>query len=131
VDGGRGRLAGGGRLRLQPAQQAPDARQQFAQVEGLGDVVVSAQFQADDAIDEVAGSRHHDDPEVVVLAQVARQRQPVLAGQAQVQQHGVRQFAFDLLAHLQPVRGLREIEAVALEILAQHGAHGRIVVDHQ
>ena len=63
----------GRRPRLQPAQHALHPCQQFARVEGLGDVVVGAELQADDAVDDIGRGRDHDDAQVVVLAQVARQ----------------------------------------------------------
>ena len=50
--------AAGGR---RAAQHALDARHQLARVEGLGDVVVGAHLEADDAIDDRAGGRQHDD----------------------------------------------------------------------
>ena len=95
----RTRLVGCGRRRLAgAAQHALDARQQLARLERLGDVVVGAEFEADDAVDRLAGRGHHDDADLAAaLAQPARQREAVLAGQADVEQDQLRQVPFDQL----------------------------------
>ena len=69
-------------------------------IERLRDVVVGADLEADDAVDDAVRGRHHDDAHVVALAQVARQREPVLAREPDVEQHDVRQVALDRLAHV-------------------------------
>src|SRR5216683_4825029 len=64
-------------LLLCPARGAPkhtlDARQQLAQVKGLGEVVVGPHLQADDAIDRLAAPGQYDDADSRVLAQLSRQ----------------------------------------------------------
>ena len=107
------------RLGLHPAQHALDPGQQLAQIEGLRDVVVGAQLQADHPVDHVAGRGHHDDADLVVLSKIARQHQPVLSGQPDVQQHGIGKLMLDLLAHLRSAGGLGDGEAVSFEVLAQ------------
>ena len=76
--------------RLAAAQHALHPREQLAQVERLADVVVGADLEADHAVDHLAGRRDHDDGDVVALAQPAREREPVLARQAHVEQHQAR-----------------------------------------
>ena len=76
------RRGGGAAALLHAAHHALEARAQLARVERLGDVVVGADLEADDAVDDVAGAGDHDDADVVALAQVAREREAVLAGQA-------------------------------------------------
>src|SRR6266851_6651574 len=44
-----------------PAQHRPDTSQKFPQTEGLGDVVVSAEFQSDHPVDFVATMTRGDD----------------------------------------------------------------------
>jgi hypothetical protein len=85
--------------RLHPAQHALDRASSSRGSNGLGDVVVGADLEADDAVDDVARRGDHDDADVVALAQEARQRQPVLAGHADVEQDEVGQVALDLGAH--------------------------------
>ena len=91
-----GCVAAARRARLHAPQHALDAREQFARVEGLRDVVVGADLEPDDAVDDAAGAGHHDDADVVALAQEAREAQPVLARQLQVEQHDVGRGALDL-----------------------------------
>src|SRR6266481_551877 len=60
--------------RLRPAEQGFNAGDQFARAEGLGDVIVGAHFEADDAVGFVAASREHEDRKTVeglVLADFA------------------------------------------------------------
>ena len=64
------------------AQHRLDPRQQLAQVERLGHVVVGADFQADDLVDRVAAAGDDHEAAVPVLAQLARDRKAVFAGQA-------------------------------------------------
>ena len=47
---------GGASLRRGPAQHRLDAREQLAQIERLGDVVVGADLEADDLVDRVAAA---------------------------------------------------------------------------
>jgi hypothetical protein len=73
-----------------PAQHRAHTRQQFAQLEGLGHVVVGAELEADHAVDGVAGGGQHDQADLRVrLAQPARQRQAVLARHVDVEDRDV------------------------------------------
>ena len=118
-------------VRLHPAQHALDAGEQLARIEGLGDVVVGADLEADDAVDDVARGRDHDDADVVALAQEARQRQAVLAGHADVEQDEVGQIALDLGAHRGAAVGGANVVAVAAQVLHQHRPNARVVVDDE
>jgi len=92
-------LAGRSRRRRHhpAAQHGVDARHQFARIERLGQVVVGAQFQTDDAVDLVALGGQHDDGEIpaflVLRAQAAANRQAVLARHHQVEHDEVVEFA--------------------------------------
>ena len=46
---------------MRPAQHHADARQQFARLEGLGDVVFRADFEAHHAVHRIATRGQHDD----------------------------------------------------------------------
>jgi hypothetical protein len=84
------------------AQHGVDAGQQLARVEGLGQVVVGAHFQADDAVHVLdLGGQHDDGRAVAGGAQAAADGQAVLAGQHQVQHDQV-----DGLAGLQRASAL-------------------------
>ena len=51
----------GGRARLGAAEQGVDARQQLADAERFGDVIVRAEVEADDFVDLLALGREHED----------------------------------------------------------------------
>ena len=61
------------------AQDRLDARQQLARAERLGQVVVGAHLQADDAVGLLAARGEHDHRDLGLRAQVAAQRQAVVA----------------------------------------------------
>jgi len=72
------------------AQQALDPRQQFARIEGLGDVVVRAHLEPDDLVDVVVAAGHEDDADRrIARAELARQRKAVLPGEVDVEQHQI------------------------------------------
>ncbi len=121
---------GRGRTRFIAAQDGADARGQFARIEGLGQVVVGAQFQAHDAVHILAARGQHDDRDLALSAQPAENLEAVDARQHDVQHHQVdarfqslRQaaIAFVLAAHR---------EALPLQKLPQKGAEFGIVI-HQ
>ena len=67
---------------------------QFARLEWFRDVVVSAGLETHDPVDGIGRSRHHDDPDAPrALAQPAREHEPVLAGQSDIEQHQRGEFA--------------------------------------
>jgi hypothetical protein len=70
---GFGRLAGGIPVASQHALQAC---MQLARIEGLGQVIVRTDFQTDDAVDRFTRTGHHDDADIEMFAQMARQAQP-------------------------------------------------------
>ena len=129
-------VLGGGRagrfLRGAAAQHRVHAGQQFARVEGLAQVVVGADFQADDAVHVLALGREHDDRRAVVGgAQAPADRQAVLAGHHQVQYDQVGR-----LAQHQPVEGLAvlgedDFETFLRQVAAQEVADARVVIHHQ
>ena len=65
-------------------------RQQYHRVDGLGDVVVRAGFEADHLVDVGVARREDQDRAIEGLAQLAADRQAVYAGQHQVEQHNTR-----------------------------------------
>ena len=120
----------GGRAGGAP-QHALDAGQQFARLERLGDVVVGAGFQADHAVDRIGRRRHHDDADAAAaLAQPARQREAVLAGQPDIQQHQCRKLALNQLAQRRAAVGAAHAEALPAEVVDEELALRRLVLDH-
>lgn len=72
------------------AGDRPYAGDQLPYAEGLGEVVVCAEFQAHDPIGFLAPRGDHDDGDGGASAQAAADVQPVHIGQAQIQQHQIR-----------------------------------------
>ena len=117
-------------LRRTAAQHRVHARQQLARVERLGQVVVGADLEADDAVDVLhLGGEHDDGRTVAGGAQPAADRQAILARQHQVEDDQV-----DVLARHQPVQGLavlgqEDVEAFLAQIAAQQVADAGVVVE--
>ena len=114
-----------------PPQHALHPRQELAQLDRLRNVVVGAGLQADHAVDRVGRGRHHDDADApALLAQPARHRKAVLAGQADVEHDQRGQLAF-----AQPAQGGAAVDAgdakiLAGEIFDEELALRRLVLDH-
>ncbi len=71
-----------------------DAGEQFARVERLGQVVVGAHFEADDAVDLFALGGQHDDRRIVTaVAQSLADRHAILTRQHQVKHQQIKSFA--------------------------------------
>src|SRR5215469_16417121 len=112
-------------------QHALDASQQLARLERLGDVVISTGLQPDYAVDRVRGGGHHDDTDPsAFLAQPARQRKPVLARQADVEQHQRWQFVLDQAAQRYTAVDPARAKILPHEVVDEQLALGRLVFDH-
>lgn len=71
------------------AQQGFDAREQFARIERLADIIVSADLKTDDAIDVIVLLADEDDADVRARTQFARHRQTILSRQENIHDHDV------------------------------------------
>jgi hypothetical protein len=87
------------------AQDAADARQQFARLERFRQVVVGAHFQAEDAVQRLVAGGQHDDRQRRVGAQLAAQGQAVVAGQVEVEHHQLGAGFVQQLPHGSAVGG--------------------------
>ena len=87
--------------------------------------------QPDHPVDDFASARHHDDPDVVVRAQPARERQAVLARQVEIEQDEVRRAGGKRRAHLAAVRRQQDLVALPGKIVFRRLADHRVVVDDQ
>jgi hypothetical protein len=67
------------------AKDGSDSGEQFARVERFGDIVVGAEFQADDAIGLLAHGGEHDDGDFRLGAQPSGEVEAGFAGQHQVE----------------------------------------------
>jgi len=71
------------------AQHRVDPRQQFARIERLGQVIVGAHFQPENAVDVLAARGQHDDRHLRFRADLAAQAEAVVAGQHHVEDQKV------------------------------------------
>ena len=114
------------------AKHGVDAGEQFARIEGLGDVIVGTEFQTDDAIDVFAtGGEHQHRRHVLACTQTAQNLQAVFAGQHQVENECIEAFAHPDAVHRRSAVGHRNAKAVIAEITAQQVAKTGIVVNNQ
>ena len=126
-------LARGGGLRAAgAAQHRLDPGQQGARLVGLGDVVVGAGFETDDLVDRVVARRHHDDAHpAAALAQVAGEREAVLAaGQAQIEQHQGGRILLDQFAQRRAGFDARRAIALVVEEIDEGFALKLFVLHH-
>ena len=113
------------------AQNSLDPRDQLARTEGLHDIIVGANLEADDAVDLRAHGGQHDDRRPVLLAQLLAEDEPALAGHHEVEHDEVETADLDRLHHLAPVGRLGDPEAVLAKVLAHERAKLAIVIDNQ
>ena len=118
-----------------PAQHGANAGQQLARLERLGQVVVSANFQADDAIHRVALGRQHQHGGVgrgaAQALDAAAHFQAVHVGQHQVQDHQVGRAGLQRFQAGGAGGGMGEAIARLAQILAHHAGQAGVVFDHQ
>jgi hypothetical protein len=106
-----------------------DARQQLARVERLGQVIVGADLEADDAVDILALGRQHDDGRKPRLpAQAPRHRQAVLARHHPVQHQEIRQAPGQQTIECRRVFGRLDRIALAGQVFGDQLADAGIVV---
>jgi len=116
-------------------QDRADAREQLARHEGLGQVVVGAHLEADDAVHVLAARGQHQDGGVGVCAagraQVAAQAEAVLARHHHVEHDEVDLVALERELHFAAVCSGGAAQALLLEIVGEQAADLAIVVDDQ
>ena len=118
-------------LLAEAAQHRLDAGQHLAGAEGLYDVIVRAQLQAQDAVDLLALGGEHDDRQAAGLADGAADVDARHAGHHQVQHHHVRMEALHHLQGLLAVVGALVLIALGAQVQPQRLVHHRIVVGDQ
>ena len=114
------------------AQDGLDARQQLGPAERLGDVVVGADLEPDDAVDLVALRRQDDHRGRHPLAsQDAEDLDAAHARQHDVQQDEVEALAAGGLERRLAVGGGRHLVALSRQVEGQRLAQGRVVLDEE
>ena len=116
---------------LGAAQDRADASHQLARVEGLGEVVVGAELEADDAVHVVAPRREHQHGDPGRGPDGAEHVEAVESGQHHVQHGEVVAAGRQALHGAGAVRLAVEDEALPGEILAEQLAQLGVVVDQQ
>ena len=108
------------------------ARQKLARLKGLGQVIVGAHFQAQDAIHRIAARGEHEDGDGLACgAQAPAQRQAILA-----RHHDVEHQHVEALARQQPggagrIAHRTHLQALLAQIALQQGAQFGLVVGDQ
>jgi hypothetical protein len=130
----RERLAGVRGART--AQHRADARGELAGGEGLHEVVVGAQVEAQDAVRLAATTRQHDDRDVLAAGDVAaadgaQDVEPAHRRQRQVEHDHPGARGAHALEGGHAVGGLGHDVALGLELPLHHGADAFVVVDHE
>ena len=110
------------------AQHRLHPGQQFPQIDRLGDIVVGPDLQSDHPVDYLGRPGQHDDRDVRMLAQIARQGEAILAGHPDVEDHRIDVLGVDDLAQGRARVGRRDGKAIALQIFRHGLANIRFVV---
>ena len=114
------------------AQDGLDPRQQLGAAERLGDVVVGADLEADDAVDLVALGRQDDHRRRHALAaQDAEHLDAAHAGQHHVEEDEVEPLAAGGLERRLAIGGGGDLVALAGQVEGERLAQGGIVLDQQ
>ncbi len=113
------------------AADGADAGEEFAGVEGFGEVVVGAHLEADDAVDVFAAGGEEEDAVGGGGAEAGEDFEAVDAGEHDVEEdHGPGAGAGGFEAGVAAVDGV-DAEVVAGEVLGEHVAELDIVVDEE
>ncbi len=116
---------------LDAAQQRVDACHQLGEREGLGDVVVGADVEADHLVDLRTLGGEHEDGRRHLLSQDAADLEPAELGQHQVEQDEVGTDAARLGERLRPGPRLADLVPLLDEVVAQRLADVGLVLDHE
>src|SRR5262249_14346409 len=114
---------------LAAAKHRTDAGDQLAQLTRLGEVIVGAELEADDAVDGARRRGEHDDRHARALLEGAHDGEPVLLRHVEVEDDEVSRRLLEQLAQGGTAVALAHLEAVGGEILSDHFTRGRLVVD--
>ena len=119
------------RLGLDAPKDGAEAREQLARRERLGDVVVGAELETDDAVGLVALRGEHEHGHVALRADALADLEPVDARHHHVEEHGVDAA---LLEHRQPLLSVARAlhrDAVLLEVAREQLEEPSVVVDEE
>ena len=116
---------------LTAAQHGLDAGDEFAHGEGLGHVVVSADFEADDAVDFVVAGGEHQDGDGAAAADLAADVEAVHAGEHEVEHQEVGLVGEGEFEAAFAVGGGFDLVALAAEVVGDGAGEAFLVLDDQ
>ena len=119
------------RGRIQAAQDGAQSRGEFARRAGLGDVIVGAELQTQDAVDIVSAGGEHQNRNGASRTKPAQDFDARHARHHHVQHDDVMSPAQRLADRHFAVVRQRGLEPVLTQIVSQQGAEFDIVVDEQ
>ena len=112
-------VAGRGRAPpVEPSQHRAHSSQKLPQVERFRHVVVSAELEADDAVDLVAAvTRRDDDRHVAMRSNLPQQVEAVLEAEPKIQDHHVDLVGSELIDHLLTAGGQQCPDVIVDEVV--------------
>ncbi len=121
----------GGRLAAPAAQNRLDPGKQLARLEGLGQIIVGAELQPDDAVHGVAARGEHEDRGVAPGADAPAHFEAVEVGQHQIEDEQVEMAAAVLIDGVEAGRGDGNVILRLAEVVGDHLGKAGIVFDQQ
>ena len=112
-------------------QHGAHPRQKLARAERFGQIIVRSELEPHDPIGFIAYAGQHDDRNSRLPAQCARDRHPVLARQAQVQNHEVDRRVGQDRGHFSAGLSAADTQSVLREVLGEQRADTRIIVNDE
>ncbi len=127
---GRNRASGDGQGR--PTKDCSNAGDQLARLERLGDVVVRADLETGDPVDElVAGSQHDDGRHRTADAELAQDIEPGASRQHHVEDDEIGTVCRDAIERGRTIGGRDDLVALAGKVRADDLDDMRLVVNDQ
>ena len=113
------------------AQHGPHARHQLAKGEGFSDIIVGAQFQANETIRLLQASGEHNDRHVRLAPQRPANVQPIGARQIEIEDDQVRPFVTRHSQCRASIGSRDDSEAAMLQVITRQFDDFRLVIHYQ
>jgi hypothetical protein len=119
------------RLARSSSQHSGDARHQLARAEGLGDVVVGAELEAEHAVELFVAAGQKDDRHFAPRSNLPAHGQAVVLRHQDIEHDQLGRARLELAQRLSAILGLGDLVRSALERVAHHLAQVAVVVGDQ
>ena len=116
---------------MSAAQNGTDAGYNFARMEGLGDIVIRANFETYHAVNHVTLAGDHHNGAGVTRLDACGQCQPVFAAKKQVESHQIDAAQSQAGIHAGAVMRLADAKTFPFETITQKLTNVRVVIDNQ